>query len=729
MDHDPLRRLLRSLRQLAETPGASPSDAELLERFCAGRDAAAFELLLWRHGPMVLATCRRLLTNPSDAEDAFQATWLVFVRKAGSVTRGQALGAWLHRVACRVALRLRAGLARRARRERPGAELLAAPAGAAPAGDLQRALDEELDRLPARQRAAFILCCMEGKTGAEAARCLGCAPGTVSSRLTRARERLRRRLARRGLAPGAAALTAASAGGASAALLPGPLVASTVTAALSFASGEAAGGALSGQAVPLAEGALRAMSLTQFKLAVVLLLVVGAFGAGAALTRPALEAAPPGRDALLSPLPAPGLKPGQAGPASAVAVGVVRPRPGGLDRTTRQPCTVQAFSRVDLSPEVPGVLRGLSVDIGDRLKRGQVLAKIDAPQLALGERQAAAALRQARGQVREAEARVAGAKAEVHAARSAALRRRAELDAARAAVASRRQQYQRLQKLREEKSIDQRLVDEKEGLLRAAQGQARAAEAAVEGAKADLAVRQSKVVQAEAALEAAQAGAEAAAAALERARLSLSQATVRSPFDGVVTRRNVVDGDRVRPDGRGGPLPLLTVQRTDPLRVVVQVPGRDAALTAPGTPVELTLDALPGRRFTGLKVARVAFAVDEQTRAMRAEVDVPNPKQELRPGMYGAATILLARGRPDALRVPASALVARPAGKGTAAARRAVYVVRGGHARLTPVRVGAEQGGEAEVLAGLRPTDRVVADPRALAGESVPVKVRDERRK
>jgi RNA polymerase sigma factor (sigma-70 family) len=292
MEQEPLRRLLRQLRRLAEPSGATAaSDAELLQRFVARRDHAAFELLLWRHGPMVLGTCRRLLRNPADADDAFQATWLVLVRKAGAVARGEALGGWLHRVACRVALRLRAGLTRRAGRERPLAERLAGPANGLPAqDDLRRVLDEELSRLPARHREAFVLCCLEGKTGAEAARELGCAPGTVSSRLTRARERLRRRLTRRGLAPAAGGVTATLAGEAWAAPLTEPLVNSTLKAVLAFA---APGAALSGPAVSLAEGVLRAMSLTKMKVVLALLLLVGALGSGVALTRRALQAAPP----------------------------------------------------------------------------------------------------------------------------------------------------------------------------------------------------------------------------------------------------------------------------------------------------------------------------------------------------------------------------------------------------------------------------------------------------
>src|SRR6266498_909930 len=196
-DHS-LGALLRRLQQhqLPAPPGEGLADADLLRLFAAHRDGRAFELLLWRHGPMVLATCRRLLRHEQDAEDAFQATFLVLARKAGSVARGQALAGWLHRVACRVALR-----ACRARRDTVPLGEVIAPENNAPLwSELRGVLDEEVGRLPARYREPFVLCHFQGKTHAEAARELGCPPGTIASRLHWARQRLRARLAGRGVA-------------------------------------------------------------------------------------------------------------------------------------------------------------------------------------------------------------------------------------------------------------------------------------------------------------------------------------------------------------------------------------------------------------------------------------------------------------------------------------------------------------------------------------------------
>ncbi len=191
---------------------AGLTDAQLLERFAARNDAVAFEALVARHGPMVLGVCRRRLRDAHAAEDAFQATFLVLVRKArpGPFRTGDSLGPWLHAVAWRVAERARTEAARRLSREEAGAALEQAPAPPAPgaeARDVRASIDEELGRLPERYRLPVVLCYLEGLTHEEAARRLGCPPGTIGVRLMRARARLRGRLVRRGLAP----LVAASA--------------------------------------------------------------------------------------------------------------------------------------------------------------------------------------------------------------------------------------------------------------------------------------------------------------------------------------------------------------------------------------------------------------------------------------------------------------------------------------------------------------------------------------
>jgi RNA polymerase sigma factor (sigma-70 family) len=257
------------------------TDGELLTRFAARRDEAAFAALMRRHGPMVLGVCRRVLADMHDADDAFQATFLILVRKAGSLSRPELLGHWLYGVAYRTAVRVRAQTAARRRREgSPMHEPPAPPAEDAAWHELRTLLDEELNRLPEKYRRAFVLCDLEGLTNEQAARRLGCPKGTVLSRLSRARELLRHRLNRRGVTVTTTALTALVAENATAAV-PVVLFDTTLTSALLFATGPAAAGALSAPAAAIAEGVLKTMYFTKLKIAIALLLLVAAAGSGA----------------------------------------------------------------------------------------------------------------------------------------------------------------------------------------------------------------------------------------------------------------------------------------------------------------------------------------------------------------------------------------------------------------------------------------------------------------
>jgi RNA polymerase sigma factor (sigma-70 family) len=294
MAREPLGPLLRLLRrQVGEEIAGALTDNQLLERFVSRRDEAAFEALFWRHGPMVLAVCRRLLP-PADVEDAFQATFLVLVRKAATISRGEAVAAWLYRVAYRVALRARATA-------RPIAELpaegppVASDEEAAAWRDLRPLLDEAIAGLPEKYRAPIILCYLQGKTNEEAARELGCPKGTVAVRLMRARERLRRRLERRRLILPAALLGVVLAGRAQAAPVEAVLAQTTLKAALVAAADGTLSGAATTHAAALAQGVIRAMFLRKCKWTVVILIALGLIvGGGAWWHQLAATAAPPG---------------------------------------------------------------------------------------------------------------------------------------------------------------------------------------------------------------------------------------------------------------------------------------------------------------------------------------------------------------------------------------------------------------------------------------------------
>src|SRR5262245_42562161 len=276
-----LEGVIRHLHRVArQGEGAQLGDAELLERFIARRDDGAFGLLVRRHGPTVLGVCRRVLGNEADAEDAFQATFLVLARKATSILPRTQVGPWLHGVAHKTALKAQAMNRRRRVKERE-----AAARGRSAKDDawepLLEILDGELSALPEKYRAPIVLCDLEGLSYREAAARLRCPQGTLSGRLTRARALLARRVARRGLKVTAAALAALLARDA-AASVPPPLLARAVRAGTLLAAGKAlAEGVVSPKVASLAEGVLKMLLLSKLRtVAGGFLLVVAVVAAG-----------------------------------------------------------------------------------------------------------------------------------------------------------------------------------------------------------------------------------------------------------------------------------------------------------------------------------------------------------------------------------------------------------------------------------------------------------------
>ena len=255
----------------------------LLERFVARRDEVAFEALVARFGPMVLGICRRSLDDSHDVEDAFQATFLILVKKAATIRDGDLVGNWLYGVAYRVAARSRAQ-ARRRSRELIGVEETAeSPVRTSMSEklELQAVLDEELSRLPEKYRAPLVLCNLQGQTYEEAARRLKCPIGTIRSRTAKARELLRSRLVRRGFAPSAAMLSTTLMPKATQAAVSPALFELTLTTAAQFAAGNAvAAGAVSASVLTLTREVLRAMLISKLHWAAITVVAVGALATG-----------------------------------------------------------------------------------------------------------------------------------------------------------------------------------------------------------------------------------------------------------------------------------------------------------------------------------------------------------------------------------------------------------------------------------------------------------------
>jgi RNA polymerase sigma-70 factor (ECF subfamily) len=276
-----MARVVQYFRQ-AEMVRAGLTDGQLLECFVAQREEAAFEALVRRHGPMVLGVCRRVLHHGHDAEDAFQATFLVLLRKAASIVPREQVGPWLYGVAYRTALKAKATAAKRRAKERQVRPVPRREEGDPVWQELLPLLDQELSRLPDKYRVPVILCDLEGKSRKEVARQLGWPEGTLSSRLATARTRLARRLSRHlGRTVSGGTLAALLIEGAAAAEVPGPLVASIVRAATLVAAGKAAAaGAIPAPVAALTEGVLKAMVLCKLKIAAVVLVGLAVLGAG-----------------------------------------------------------------------------------------------------------------------------------------------------------------------------------------------------------------------------------------------------------------------------------------------------------------------------------------------------------------------------------------------------------------------------------------------------------------
>lgn len=357
--HGVLKHLQKVLAPRAQK---AASDSELLERFFVSHDEAAFELLVWRHHRMVLGVCSRILTDANDVEDAFQASFLVLARKARTIRKRGSVSSWLYGVARRVALDARARNSRRGQ----GVPRTVRPCACEPAEELvlrelQAVFDEELGLLPEKYRAPVVLCYLEGKTYGEAGKQLGLSIGTVSTRLTRARQILKKRLEGRGLALSAGGLagwlcaTAASAGA------PGSLVLGTLGAARALAAGQTAtAAAISPRVATLMEGVMKTMVVSKIKVAAVLLLIVAAFGVGIGTFSVAAygggQSEVDGNEALAG-----------ATPNQQVAA----------DKKPRDKEDRPKQKSVIISSEVAGRIVELSVKQGDKVRAGDVLVRLD----------------------------------------------------------------------------------------------------------------------------------------------------------------------------------------------------------------------------------------------------------------------------------------------------------------------------------------------------------------
>jgi RND family efflux transporter MFP subunit len=359
----------------------------------------------------------------------------------------------------------------------------------------------------------------------------------------------------------------------------------------------------------------------------------------------------------------------------AVSVQVKLPDQSDLSRQVDLPGSIEALEEVTLYAKTAGYLKWIKVDIGDRVRKGQVLAEIDVPEMT---------------------PEYKGAEAEIERARANVMNAQAESERAKAELELKKITYERLKSIRDEDRdvMPQQQVDE---------------------AKAQFDVARAMVNVAESKIKVAQG--EAAKAEAVRARLSalMEYTKIQSPFDGVVTKRYVDPGALIQhASSQTNVSPVVTVARMETLRIFVDVTEPDVPFIKRGIPVTLTVDAMPGKTYQGA-CTRFATALDPKTRTMRTEIDIPNRDGALRPGMFGRVRLALER-RKNALTVPAGALISE-------GGQTYVYTVENGKARRVEVKTGFDDGIRVEVTGGLTGAEPVIVTGKGAVKDGAPVKI------
>lgn len=399
-------------------------------------------------------------------------------------------------------------------------------------------------------------------------------------------------------------------------------------------------------------------------------------------------------------------------------VKVVRPQKGGLLRTTTQPGVLHAFQYADLYAKQSGYLASQGVDIGDTVQRGQVLAEIFDPEVMQAAEEAAAAVEQAKAEIELAAARITAAQADVSAAEAVVSQRKAQVGKYTAARKFSEKEYVRYIELTQKRAVDYRLSDEKQADYESNLSAEKEAQAAVKTAEAELERATAEEVRSKAELEAARANLRVREATLKSAEIMTQYLQLVSPYDGVVTNRNFHRGAFIHSPTQGAQPPVLSVARTDLMRVVVYVRDIDVPYLDRGDEAVVRIDSLRGEEFRG-KVVRYSEYEDPANRTMRAEIDLANPTGRLREGMYGPVTILL-EPPTDHLTIPSGCLHQRTQqGEGT------VFVVQGHTAHETTVRVGRDDGIRCEINSGLSEDDTIVVSYSGSLEDGEPVDAED----
>jgi HlyD family secretion protein len=720
------------------------TDGQLLERFATGRGEGselAFAALVERHGPMVLRVARGVLDDPNDAQDAFQATFLVLVAKAGGLWVRDSLGPWLHQVAYRTATCLKANLARRRRLERRAAILEEAAPASRPDADLARVLLEEVERLPERYRAPLILCDLEGRTHEQAARALGWPVGTVKSRQARARQRLRDRLTRRGVAPGLANLVPWPA---VAPTIPASLIDGVTVAAARFVGSRAI---VPGTAAALAREVIRSMIILRWTKTATVFLALGVASGTGLIAQDR------------------GDKPGEAPKAQAQAQAqaapvddptVVEVKPGKLRQVISERGNLEASSTRDLLCEVEGGTTIISIKPeGTTVKAGEVVVELDSASLRdtlenqrITTGQAEAAYKQARLVREVAEYAVkeytksllkqerAALSGKIALTRSEIDKNQGRLEKARAArkrldeAGARRTGGETAADIAAELAVDDHVVIADLAVQRA-KFELGSAEAELKRLNESAGARITWTLERDVKKAEADELSKLSSLGLERTKehkieRQIQRCTLTAPIDGLLVYANdpggpnrarvlIEEGATVRERQKL----VSVIDLSAPLRLKTYVHESIIDRLANGNPVKITVDAAANEVLDG-EVAAIPPMADPTSffrngaKSYSTRIvfkDFP-AKFNLRPGMSARAEILVGEHE-NVLQVPYSSVFGSPGMEHLFVAVKPP----GGAPEWREVTLGAaDYHGSVEVEAGLKPGERVVREPSAEKG-------------
>jgi RND family efflux transporter MFP subunit len=389
---------------------------------------------------------------------------------------------------------------------------------------------------------------------------------------------------------------------------------------------------------------------------------------------------------------------GDRAPEAAVTrVEVVRPQRATIRRSTEQPGQIEAYEETPIYAKIAGYVQKWNVDLGAKVKKGQVLAILSAPEIDAEADQklslvdeAQAKLAQAKASEDVARAKLASVQAKLAEAQAGIKRADADLELCRA-------QYKRIDQLVKDRAVNNSVLDEARNKLGSSESAREEMSAHVKTAEADVLESKAMLEKAQSDVTAATASVKVARHDARRIQVLRDYETIVAPYDGVITRRHVDVGDLTEPGNHGGS--LFTIDRDDIVRIVVSVPEMYATEVDIGDRALIRLQAIAGKEFEGT-VTRTSWTLDSKTRTLRAEIDIKNPTGTLRPGLYAYVTIIVDEHK-GALCVPSTALVKEDS-------KTFCVVVANGKAKRTPVVLGLDDGTRAEIISGLTGDEDIV---------------------